>query len=534
VTGWPEEAVRRHRAAGHWGEESFGAMLRRQAAEHGSRIALIAGNTTRSYAELDQRVDALAAGLAALGIAAGDAVVLQLPNGITFIETCFALFRLGARPIMALPAHRLNELRGFCDHAGAVAYIAADIHPGCDYRDLARLLRSQCTSLQHVIIAGDAAEFIALDRLYQAPMRRPEPSAREIACFQLSGGTTGVPKLIPRHHDEYLYNVRCCLEVCGMDAESTYLVVLPVAHNFPLCCPGVMGTLMAGGRVVLAPTPQPVECFTLIAQHEVTITALVPPLAMLWLDAAVKERPNLASLRLLQVGGARLAAEAARRVRPLLGCQLQQVFGMAEGLICMTRPDDPDAVIVNTQGRPVSPDDEIRILDDAGRPARSGLLLARGPYTIRGYWRRPEENARSFTDDGFYRTGDRVSLDETGNLTVEGRDKDQINRGGEKISAEEIEGFLLGHPAVLDVAIVGLPDPVLGERLCAFVIPRGQAPKPAVLREHLRAQGVAAFKLPDRFTFVDAFPQTGVGKINRKDLREALRTTHAPAVRAAE
>jgi 2,3-dihydroxybenzoate-AMP ligase len=197
--------------------------------------------------------------------------------------------------------------------------------------------------------------------------------------------------------------------------------------------------------------------------------------ALRWIEAPERAQFDLSSLRLLQVGGARLNPEPARRITPTLGCQLQQVFGMAEGLLNYTRLDDPDQEIVETQGRPCSPDDEIRIVDDDDRdvpPGKPGHLLTRGPYTIRGYYKAPEYNRRAFTSDGYYRTGDVVCLSHGGNLMVEGREKDMINRGGEKISAEEVENLILAHPSVFNVAVVAMPDPVLGERTCAYVIPK--------------------------------------------------------------
>ncbi len=209
------------------------------------------------------------------------------------------------------------------------------------------------------------------------------------------------------------------------------------------------------------------------------------------------------------------------------GPVLVQVFGMAEGLLCATRRDDPEDVVVETQGRPVSPDDEIRVVDENDKdvaPGDVGELICRGPYTIRGYYRAAEHNRAAFTDDGFYRTGDMVRVHPSGNLIVEGRRKDLINRGGEKISAEEVENLLLSHPAVLNAAVVAMPDPVLGERACAFVIPRaGAAPTLAELTRFLSEdKKIARFKLPERLELRDRLPMTAVGKISKKDLREEI------------
>lgn len=530
---WPEAFAARYREAGYWRGETFGQMLRERALRHGERTAIVAGPERWSYRELDARADRLAAGFWALGIRPQQRVVVQLPNVAVFYEVCFALFRMGALPVFALPAHRSAEITYFCEFTEAAAYIIPDKHAGFDYRTLASQVLGKVPTLRKVIVAGEPGPFLALGELYAAsPFSPPEPQASDVAFFQLSGGSTGAPKLIPRTHDDYLYSVRASAGICRLDESSVYLCALPAAHNFPMSSPGVFGTLYAGGTAVLAAHPSPEEAFPLIERERVTITALVPPLAMVWLEAAKSRRHDLSSLRVLQVGGARLSTEVARRVKPTLGCTLQQVFGMAEGLVNYTRLEDPEELIVTTQGRPISSDDEIRVVDEDGRevaPGEVGQLLTRGPYTIRGYYNAEAHNARVFTADGFYCTGDLVRVTPEGYLVVEGRAKDQINRGGEKVAAEEIENHLLAHPTVQDAAVVALPDPFLGERTCAFVISRGTPPAANVLTAFLRERGLAAYKIPDRVEFVPAFPQTAVGKVSKKALREAL----APASRNA-
>ncbi|WP_175998854.1 (2,3-dihydroxybenzoyl)adenylate synthase [Burkholderia stabilis] len=524
---WPDDFARRYRDAGYWQDTTFFDALDACAQRDPDAIAIVDGACRLSYRDLLARIRRLAGGLARLGLARGDAVVVHLPNGARFIETCFALFQLGVRPVLALPAHRHYEIGAFCRFADARAYLCASTLGDFDCRPLAAALQTDCPALEHVVMAGDDHAFTPFDALYDAPLLH-ECAARadDIACFQLSGGTTGTPKLIPRRHREYLYNVRACSAASGFDAGTVYLAALPMAHNFTLCCPGTIGALLAGGRVVTTMRPEPEQSFALIAQERVTHTALVPPLALLWLDEQPQRRADLSSLRVLQVGGARLMDHAAARVTPVLGCRLQQVFGMAEGLICCTRLDDSPERIAHTQGRPVSDADEVRIVDDAGEPVgpgEIGELQVRGPYTIRGYYRLAEHNATAFTADGFYRSGDRVRRTADGDLVVEGRDKDQINRGGEKVSAEEVENLLLAHPQVHDAAVVAMPDPLLGERTCAFVVARAPAPTRLVLKRYLRDCGLAAFKIPDRIEFMPRFPETGIGKTSKKSLRDLLR-----------
>ncbi|WP_299536235.1 (2,3-dihydroxybenzoyl)adenylate synthase [uncultured Streptomyces sp.] len=528
---WPAAFAERYRTAGHWRGETFPGMLGERAAAHPDRTALIdpaPERRTWTYRQLHERAERLAAGFAARGITKGDRVVVQLPNTGEFIETVFALFRIGALPVYALPAHRETEIGHFVSFSEAVAYVVPDRHAGFDHRALASAVQERNPGLRHVFVAGEPGEHTALADVDGDPAALPAgPEPHELAFLQLSGGTTGVSKLIPRTHDDYLYSLRGSNEICGVDADTRFLVVLPAAHNYPMSSPGWLGVLHAGGTVVLCPRPDPATAFPLIERERITMTGLVPPLALVWTDAAPAAPHDLSSLALVLVGGAKYSEQAARRLRPALGCTLMQVFGMAEGLVNYTRLDDDEETIVSTQGRPISPDDEIRVVDDTGRDVPdggSGHLLTRGPYTIRGYWRAPEHNARAFTEDGFYRTGDIVRRTATGHLVVEGRAKDQINRGGEKIAPEEVENIILAHPAVHDVSVVAVEDEYLGERSLAYVVLRdGAGPlKPVAIKRFVRERGIAAYKVPDQVRFVDAFPQTAVGKVSKNGLRSTV------------
>ncbi|WP_394442285.1 (2,3-dihydroxybenzoyl)adenylate synthase (plasmid) [Sphingobium naphthae] len=527
---WPTSFAERYQAKGYWTDDSFRFLLPERAARHGDRIAVVGGDIRWTYAELSERADIAAAGFLALGLKPGDRVIVQLPNIPAFLSVTFGLFRAGLIPVFTLPAHRLTEITHFARKSGAAAYVIADRHDGFDYRLLADAVKADVPALRHVIVVGDPGDHVAFDAFAADPDRLPSGQAdpSDVALVQISGGSTGLSKLIPRTHRDYLYSIRASNPLCGVDRDSVYLAALPVAHNFPMSSPGIFGALYAGARVVMAPQPTPDIAFPLIAREGVTITGLVPPLALLWLQAAPRTSHDLSSLQVLQVGGAKFMPEAARRVRPVLGCTLQQVFGMAEGLVNYTRLDDPEEIITETQGRAISPDDEVLILDDAGNPVadgETGNLLTRGPYTIRGYHDDPAANARAFTTDGFYRTGDVVKRLPGGYLVVQGRATDHINRAGEKISAEEIEDHLLAHPDIFDAAVVSVPDAFLGERSCAFLIAQGDAPKPADIKAWMRSRAIAAFKIPDQIIFVPEFATTAIGKISRKELRASLRAT---------
>ncbi|WP_033290182.1 (2,3-dihydroxybenzoyl)adenylate synthase [Amycolatopsis jejuensis] len=508
MTGWPPEFARRYRERGYWQGRTLGSLLRESARRTPSATALVDRDRRWSYRELDRDADRIAAGLRACGLRPGDRILVHLPNVAEFVLLLFGCFRAGIVPVLALPAHRESELTHLAAASGSVAFVT----------DRAGLL-----DLPLVFVVGDdpGPHRGFADLLSEVDDEVDEADPSDVAVLLLSGGTTGLPKLIPRTHDDYSYNLRASAEVAGLDATTVYLVALPAAHNFPLACPGLLGTLWAGGTVVLATSADPETAFPLIAQERVTTVALVPPLVLVWLDAVPSLAPDLSSLRLVQAGGARLKQEAARRVRPELGAALQQVYGMAEGLLNFTRLDDPDDLVTGTQGIPLSEDDEVLLVGPDGSPVPAGApgeLLVRGPYTLRGYFGAPDENRRAFTPEGFYRSGDLVRRLPTGHLVVEGRCKDVINRGGDKVPVEEVENLLLTHPDVRDVAIVGYPDQLLGERTCAFVLAPGEPPGRADLVAHLRRIGVAAFKLPDRVRVLGDFPRTGLGKVDKAAL----------------
>jgi 2,3-dihydroxybenzoate-AMP ligase len=524
---WPEDFACRYREAGYWRGETFSAFLNRHASERPDAVAIVDGERRWSYAELRRRAEAHAAGFLALGLEPGQRVVVQLGNIAEFFVVVFGLFRAGLIPVYSLPAHRLTEIAHLARRSEAVAYIAAEDYDGFDYRTLARDLRAEAPEVEHVVIVGDAQEFMSLETCVAETANLPgDPDPASVAFMQISGGSTGLPKLIPRTHDDYIYSFRASNEICGVTEDSVFLVALPAAHNFPMSSPGHMGALYAGARVVLSAAPNPDFVFPLIERERVTITGLVPPLALLWMQAAPEKKHDLSSLKVLLVGGAKFIPEAAKRVKSTLGCQLQQVFGMAEGLVNYTRLDDPDDIVINTQGRPISPDDEVLVVDDHGNEVeqgRPGYLLTRGPYTIRAYHNDESANQRSFTSDGYYRTGDVVRRLPGGYLEVLGRAGDHINRAGEKISAEEIEDHLLAHPGVFDAAIVSIPDETLGEKSCAFIIAQEEGLKPSALKAWMRKRGIAAFKVPDQIVFIDRFETTAAGKVSRKELRARLR-----------
>lgn len=532
---FPPDCVARYRAKGYWRDQTlaqeFAAVFQRFA----ERTALIDGERRWSYAELDAASDNLALNLLSLGLKPLDRVVPTLPNVAEFVILYFALQKIGAIPIAALVTHRFAEINQFTrlSQARCAVYPASVREQGGEFRFAPVIERVQAENpcLQLRLVLGEAGPGEhSLAALIAQPATLPRSVLRDIAIdpmdpciFQLSGGTTGIPKLIPRTNNDYAYNSKVAAEVAGVNGDSVLLLVLPIAHNLPLACPGIQGFLFNGATVVLHANTRPAEMFALIQRHGVTHLKVVPALLIRLINDPAIAGFELGSVRQIQSGGQRMQPEVRIRTRQLFrNAFVQENFGMSEGLLMFVRQGDPEEVLLETCGRPVCEDDEVMLIDDEGREVPDGEvgeLACRGPYTLRGYYGVPEYNARQFTPDGFYRSGDLMRKHASGNYVVEGRKKDLINRGGEKISAEEVENLILMHPAVQNVACVPMPDAAMGEKMCAFVILRaGASLTLQALVAFLATHEIARFKLPERLEVVSDFPVSTFGKVSKKDL----------------
>ena len=536
-TPWPAETARRYRDRGYWRGLTLAEMMAAAIRRRPAKTALVWGNERVSYAALGATVDRLAHGFVDAGIAPRDRVVVQLPNVPEFVYTYLALVRIGAIPVMALRAHRHVEVTHFLRASGAVAYVIPDVIRDFDYRAMAGEVASACPALRSVFVTGEPGPGQrSLSALLEFPGGHASALAglctdpSEVVTMLLSGGTTSMSKLIPRTHDDYVLNAQLCGAIAGFDADTVLLAILPLGHNYNLASPGMLGAFCHGGTVVLAPSGDASDVFALVERERVTTIAAVVPLISAWLNADEPGRHDLASLKTVQNGGARLAPELRSRLRERFGCTPQEIYGTAEGLINMTRLDDPDELLLHSSGAPVCDDDEIKVVDDDGREVADGVqgeLLTRGPYTIRGYYNAADKNREAFTADGFYRMGDIVRR-QARHVFTEGRRKDLINRGGEKISCEEVENLIYGHPKVKGVTLVAMPDPVFGEKACAFVVPKpGETLGFDELIAYLRRQKIAAFKLPERLEVVTELPLSPVGKVLKRELRDRITATLA-------
>jgi 2,3-dihydroxybenzoate-AMP ligase len=535
---YPEEFVARYKQKGYWLDKTLGEDFDAYAAKYGERVALACNGQHVTYKEMAQKVNRLALHFVEKGLRTYERAIMQLPNELEFVYCFFALVKIGVIPIMSLPAHRDAEITFFAQFAGARAHFMPGRFKDFSHQEMSRNAKAKAPNLELGFVSGDAVEegFISITalladeiekRVSVESLRKFRPDPMEPGVIQLSGGTTGVPKLIARIHNDYHLNYRGIADVVGITQDSVMGIAIPVNHNFALACPGLLGTLCNGGQVVLIPTPRTDTVFEAIEKERITIMPTPPALLIRWMEAPELAKRDISSLQWVVAGGARLNAEVAKKIKPVLGCNYFQNLGMAEGMGFWSRPGDGEDLLLNAQGAPLFDDDEVRIVDENEKEVpygERGELLVRGPNTIRGYYNAPEYNKKAFTADGFYRTGDVVRFYKGRYVSVEGRIKDTINRGAEKISAEEVENHILAYPKVENCAFVAMPDRVLGEKGCAFVLTRNnQLLTLEELNKFLREErNIATFKLPERLEMVTSFPMTNVGKIDKKDLRRII------------
>jgi non-ribosomal peptide synthetase component E (peptide arylation enzyme) len=515
----------RYREAGHWGSETFYTILARRVSVHPDRVAIIDRGRRITYGELKSRVDRVAAGLGALGIGAGDVVTIQLPNWAEFAYVFFALERLGAVANQIGPDFRSREVDYILRFSESRAFVCPASFKGFDYVKMIGELRPGLSDLKAVcVLGGDlggaSPGLVSLDALIAGtgatPPHNAGQSADDVMRMAFTSGTTGNPKGVIHSHNTTLSTCRTLNDDMRVTEREVFLVYLPLGLNWGYLT--LVQALMAGARAVLLDQFSARAALELIQDERVTYIPTAPASIIAMLNDPELGRFDLASLRVVITGGASCPVETIREFRGRMHGHLIELYGMLEtGFHTYTRlGDDPEAV-TGTVGR-VSSGLGLRLIDDAGRdvaPGAEGEIAAQGPSVHLGYHRNPTANAELFTADGWFRTGDLGQFDPAGNVRIVGRLKEMINRGGKKFFPREIEEILYTHPKILHAAIVGVPDPRLGERNCLCVIPRpGEAltldEAVAFLRDN-----VATYKLPETIEVFEELPFTPTGKIQR-------------------
>jgi non-ribosomal peptide synthetase component E (peptide arylation enzyme) len=520
--------------AGAWIDRTVGQALRETARRVPEKPAFISDERNVSFAELDGITDRLGAALIELGLRAADRAIFQLGTTVETAIALLACYKAGIIPVCAVPQYREVEIGQLAAQSQARGYIVQADVGGFDLVAFARQMMQRHPVLEHLVVARAAsdADISRMEALIDAiPMERARRvldqvrlGSEDVLSFQLSGGTTGIPKIIPRFHAEYLGHSSGWMRCYGIGPDSTLIWSLPLIHNAGQLY-SLIATAAQGVTSVLMPKVDIRRMLELIEQHRVTHAISIGPIAPQLITYQDVKRHDLSSLRLFATMSRADALEAH------IGVPCSNLYGITEGLLMGSGAEAPVFARHHTQGAPASAQAEIRLLQPESvepvNPGEMGELCFRGPSSLRGYYDAPEANRKAFTPDGFYRTGDMVTahlIEGRTYFAFEGRLRDNINRGGEKIGCEEVEAFVSMHPAVADAKLVAMPDPFYGEKGCVYIIPRPGQTAPAVkaLAEFLAGKGLAKFKCPERVETIEIFPVTRVGKLDKVALKAMI------------
>jgi 2,3-dihydroxybenzoate-AMP ligase/mycobactin salicyl-AMP ligase len=463
-------------------------------------------------------------------------VLVQLPNWNEFVFSYFALQKIGAIVVLLISRHGKAEISYLCQLTKPKAWIVPAKYGNIDYKPLIADIRREHTYVEQVILVRDKEqkgysnleELIMKGDLNESTLRtiekrRPDPMT--MATITPTGGTTGLPKAVPRTHNDFIANVEYHSKAWEITSEDTILTIAPVSHGQGILC-GVGASFLNFAKYVLIDSTKPEDILRVVEKEKITAIPTVPAILQRIVNFENLGRYDMSSLKKVYSGGAPSTPDLVKNVYGKLKCKFVNAFGSAEGSGAMTRLDDEFETICNTVGKKDCPYNEFKVINQYGEkmpPGVEGELVTKGPTIFTGYFKSEEENKKIFTEDGFFKTGDLAKIDEKGIITITGRIKETILRGGETISAIEIERLISSQPDVMDVAVIGMPDKTLGERVCAYVVARAGAKLGFEdVIAFLKSKGASVMQLPERIEFVDTIPLTKIGKADKKMLKEEV------------
>jgi 2,3-dihydroxybenzoate-AMP ligase len=540
---FPKEFINLYYKKKWWLGIPLGEMLDRSCDLYPHKEALLAGQVRLTYGQLREWVERTAIAFLELGIKKLDRVLLQIPNWAEFVYAYYALHKIGAIPVMCIPRFSQREVEYFCEMTEAKAWIVPLKFEKIDYKPMIEAVRSRTSFLKHILVIDSSVHKggtlpegtlsfnnllskVDLNKYPKDYLQSYQPDPDEICHLMPTGGTTGLPKLVPRTHNDWFCNIDFRAKAWQRSPHDITLIATPITHNMAIEV-SLNPTFLTGGKVVMISSTHSREILEVVEKEKVTTTILAVAQVQQLVDFPELNQYNVSSLQVIATGGSYMPPEVIQKVYNKLKCKFYNVYGSSEGPCTQTRFEDPDEVIFHTVGWPICPYDEFKVMDTNGHElpqGEEGELVVRGPCIFRGYYKSDAENREAFTPEGFYRTGDIAKFDKEGRLIITGRRKDIIIRGGENISAKEVEALISGHSKVEQVAAVGMPDPVLGERVCAFIKPKknGMISFEEII-SYLKGRKTSVFYLPERIELIDEMPLTNVGKVDKKWLREKIK-----------
>jgi 2,3-dihydroxybenzoate-AMP ligase len=548
-TPYREEDVEEYNRRRWWLGLTFGDLLDRAADIHTDKEAFVDGKTRLTYGEAREKTNKLAVGLMDLGIRPLDRVLVQLPNWNEFVFSYFALQKIGAIVVLLIDRYRQFEINHLINLTGATSWIVASKYRKTDYNPIIQDVLKEHPEVRNVITVRREEEnssFSSLERLMEGAeltkenmerleARRPDPM--QVAHMGPTGGTTGTPKIVPRTHNSLITGIKFCSESWGQCIEDINLLAGPIGHDLTFT-KGFIGSVITYGKVIFLDSTEHKDICEAIEREKVTSIIWVPTLAQRMLQYEGLHQHDLRSLKKMHSAGGASHPDLVKDVTEKLKMKFYNGYGATEGMTSITRTTDELEVICTTVGRPTCPYDTYKVIDFDGNelpPNTDGELVIKGPGVFTGYYSNPEENKRIFTADGFFRTGDVARIDEKGYIKLTGRIKEMINRGGESISATEIERLITRHPQVAAVAVIPMPDPLMGERVCAYIQPKtGAELSFEGIISFLKEQKASVLQLPERIEFIEAMPYTGAQKLDKKALQKDIEKKLREAEQASQ
>lgn len=530
--GWSMRFMRgereHRRAAGEWTGRTIADYARQRADEEPDAVAVTGETGGMTYAQLLEEAQALARGMLAAGVKRGETVSFQLPNWVEAVVVNLACALAGIVVVPVIPIYRQAELRFILRDCRARMLFIPETFRGIDYPQMIDSLRADLPDLRDVVVVRGAAEgmqryadMIEAGRETSAELRPGEPDDAKFLIY--TSGTTGQPKGVIYSHNQSRRPVWASMQVWGIERGARILMPSPVTHVTGYSY-GLEAAFGFGIRVTLMEKWDAALAARLIDEQGVEFTISATPFLQELVEEAEKSGTRLPSLRVFACGGAAVPPELIRRAnRVFANCRAFRVFGSSEcPMVTQGVLDDPE-LAATTDGRVF--DWQVKVVDPDGNRVAAGAegeILARGPSLFRGYTS-AEANRESFDPEGYFRTGDLGIVTDDGLLTITGRKKDIIIRGGENLSAKEIEDALHEHPAIREAAVVAMPHERLGEGVCAWLISAGDArPNQAELAGYLTGAGLARQKCPERVEYIDELPKTASGKVKKHELRRMI------------
>lgn len=521
--------VQRYVGQGHWGVATVYEEFRQSAERFGDRAAIVAGQEKVTYSDLLERVERIASGLHSLGIARGDVLAAQLPNWPELVELSLASARLGAC-LCPINVVARREMEAMLKVTESPLLVIPATFRDFDYQGFVQSLRSRLPLLRHVFVARGQADsgFEALDALRRSPVASlpSTPDANDPWLVEFTSGTTAAPKGVVRTHNNTLFTLHSLTNFFGVatrGGDDVAIAAQPITFVFPFYLSVVM-PLTNGLTTVLQDGFDPKETLRLIERHRVTFFSIVPSLVERLLEASQAGSWDLASLRVIQIGGDVVSEERKDSLMRALNCDVLECYGLTECSWPVAHPSSSSLEKKLTTSGRLCPGVELRIVDDNRRDVQRGQvgeITLRSPSLFPGYYRNPEATRQVIDDDGWFYTGDLGIKDTDGYISIVGRKKDVIVRGGVNVLPQEVEEWLTTHPKVRQAAVFGVPDPSMGEQIWACVVGHAKDVEPDELREFLRGK-IASFKVPSRVFIVEELPVSGSGKLLRRQLRERM------------